>query len=444
MVHYLKYRLVWKLAFCFLMYPLFVIANSKSTLKTLQDPSTYPADVVTSWINLQLKIIRTTPAPPPITVRRCAYMGIALYESVVPGSKKYQSVAALLNGLPALPVTVITANAKYYWPASANVALASITRYLYPMTSAGNKAAIDSLEAANFSLYGKDRPDDELKRSSEFGKNIASVVFEWSKTDGFDNKTAFTLPDGDGIWTPTPTALTAAALTNWGKNRQIVIGSDNGADRAVPIPFSTDPASAYYAQVKEVYDISQNLTPEQKAIALFWADDPDGKSFGGGHWLSIMNQVILKEKSNLETAALAYAQVGIVCSETAISIFKGKYKYNGLRPVTYIRKYMNKPEWNALIETPPHPEYPSGHAINSAAAAKILTMLFGDHYKFTDNSYNSLGFAPRSYNSFEEAAIEAGNSRVYGGIHYRKTCDAGQLQGKAIAMNVTQKLKFKR
>jgi len=442
MIYRLSYRQISKLAVCLMILPLFTAAGFQTPIETAQDPSTYPADVITGWINLQLKIIKTTPAPPPFTVRRCAYTGIALYESVVPGSKNYKSVAPALNGLPALPSTI--ANSSYYWPASANSALAAITRYLYPMTSPANKKAIDSLEAVNLALYSKSRPEDELKRSSEFGKSIATAVFEWSRTDGFDNKTAFTLPDGDGIWTPTPTALNAAALPNWGKNRQIVMGSDSGSDLAIPVPFSTDPASAYYAQVREVYDISQSLTAEQKAIALFWADDPDGKSFGGGHWISIMNQVLLKEKSNLETAALAYAQVGIACSETAISIFKGKYKYNGLRPITYIRKFMNHPEWNALIETPPHPEYPSGHAINSAAAAQILTMLFGENYKFTDNSYNSLGFSPRSYNSFEEAAIEAGNSRVYGGIHYRKTCDAGQLQGKIIAKNVTQKLKFKR
>ena len=437
-----SYQGIWKRLVCVLILPLFAIAGIEDQQTFSPDPSAYPADVVTGWIQLQLKIIRTTPVPPPVTVRQCAYTGIALYESVVPGSKQYKSIAPALNGLPALPATL--PKVSYYWPASANAALASMMRYLYPMTSPANKAAIDSLEATNIAFYEKEAQREILKRSSEFGKSIASAVFEWSKSDGFDNKTVFSLPNGEGIWTPTPSGLRAAALPNWGKNRPIVEGSDTGTDRVAPVPFSTDPSSAYYAQVKEVYDISQKLTPEQQTIALFWADDPDGKSYGGGHWLSILNQVVLKEKSNLEKAALANAQMGIACSEAAICIFKGKYKYNGLRPITYIRKVMDHPEWNALIETPPHPEFPSGHAMVSAAAAQTLAMLFGDHYKFTDSSYKSLGFAPRSYNSFEEAAIEAGNSRVYGGIHYRKTCDAGQIQGKSIAMNIAAKLKFKR
>jgi hypothetical protein len=418
-----------------------VTAHHHSNVAEKTAPS-FSGDVVTSWLTLQLKIAKTTPAPPPITVRRCGYTGIALYESVAPGLAGYQSIASQLNGLTNLPV--VKSGVTYYWPASANAAMAAITRSFYPMTSPANKASMDSLEAANVAMYQKNSPPDPVARAAEFGKSIASAVFEWYKTDGSDNKTPFDIPQRAGVWLPTPPSLMAAALPNWGKNRMILNGSDSDADLAVPVPYSTDPNSEYYAQVKEVYDISQSLTPEQKAIALFWADDPDGKSFNGAHWLSILNQVLISKKSDLELAAVAYAELGIACSESAVSIFKGKYRYNGLRPITYIRTVMNKPEWNTLIDTPPHPEYPSGHAINSAAAAQILTLLFGPNFAFTDNSYNQLGFSPRSYKSFEEAAIEAGNSRVYGGIHYRKTCDAGQEQGKKIARNIVERLKFKR
>lgn len=423
------------------MYPLSTMAGVNDPKQHSKSGPAFSADIVTSWLTLQLKITQTTPAPPPVTVRRCGYTGVALYESVAPGLAGYQSIAPQLNGLTNLPV--VKPGVSYYWPASANAAMAAITRSFYPMTSPANKASIDSLEAANMVIFQKDSQADALTRSSEFGKSIASAVFEWSKTDGSDNKTPFDIPQRAGAWLPTPPSLMAAALPNWGKNRMILKGSDSDADLAVPVPYSTDPNSEYYAQVKEVYDISQSLTPEQKAIALFWADDPDGKSFGGAHWLSILNQILINKKANLELAVVAYAQLGIACSESAVSIFKGKYRYNGLRPITYIRTVMNKPEWNTLIVTPPHPEYPSGHAINSAAAAQILTLLFGTNYAFTDNSYNQIGFAPRSYKSFEEAAIEAGNSRVYGGIHYRKTCDAGQEQGKKIARNIVEKLKFK-
>lgn len=404
--------------------------------------TSYSADVVTSWLTMQLKITRTAPAPPMFTGRRFAYTGIALYESIVPGLAGYQSIAPQLNGLPPLPT--VTSNLSYYWPACANAALAAMNRSFHPTTAAANKIAIDSLETATTALYQKDRPADELARSAEFGKKIAAAVFEWSKSDGNDNNSPYTLPIGVGLWVPTPPAFAPAAVPNWGAIRPIVPGSDTGADQNVPTPYSPDPASAYYAQVKDVYDLSQRLTPEQRTIALYWAGSSDGKSFGGGQWLSILSQVLAVEKPKLEVAAVAFAQLGIAGSEAAISIFKQKYQYNGLRPITYIRTVMNQPTWNALLDTPNQPEYPSGHAVTSAAAAQTLTLLFGTNYKFTDNSNALGGYSPRSYNSFEEAAIEAGNSRVYGGIHYRKTCDMGQIHGKIIAQNVAQRLKFKR
>ncbi|CCH53167.1 hypothetical protein BN8_02240 [Fibrisoma limi BUZ 3] len=412
--------------------------------QTPQPPDTvaYSSDVVTSWLTMQLRLTQTTPASPVVTTRRFAYTGIALYEAIVPGLSGYQSIAPQLNGLPPLP-TVVTGE-RYYLPACANAALAAMSRNFYPTTSAANKAAIDSLEAANTVLYQKDRSVDELARSAAFGKQIAAAIFEWSKTDGNDVNTPYTPPVGAGLWVPTPPALAAAALPHWGKMRPIVSGSDTGADQGAPTVYSTDPASAYYAQAKEVYDMSQNLTAEQKAIALFWADNPDGKSYGGGHWHSILNQILLSRKPALDVATVAFTQLGIAMSEASISIFKSKYLYNCLRPITYIRTVMNKPDWNAFIPTPNHPEYPSGHSILSSSAAYTLGLFFGTTYKFTDNSYNALGFSPRSYTSFEEAAIEAGNSRVYGGIHYRKTCDVSKNQGKVVAQNVAQKLKFNR
>lgn len=401
----------------------------------------YPADVVTSWLTMQLKITQTTPTNPLFPARRFAYTGIALYESVVPGLAGYHSIAPQLNGLSALPT--LAPNATYYWPACANAAMAAMNRYFHPMTSAANKAAIDSLERAFTTLFAKDSPADELRRSADFGKKIAAAVFEWSQTDGNDNQMAYTPPVGTGLWVPTPPAFAPASLPNWGQCRPLMTGSDRGVDPGVPLVYSEDPASAYYAQAKEVYDLSQHLTAEQKTIALFWADNPDGKSYTSGHWFSILNQVLIKEKATLDRAAVAFAQLGIAGAEAGVCIFKGKYKHTTVRPITYIRTVMKQPNWNALIPTPPHPEYPSGHAVFSAAAAQTLTSLFGENYRFTDNSYNALGFKPRSYASFDEAAIEAGVSRVYGGIHYRVSCDESQQQGRIVARNVAKTLKFR-
>lgn len=395
--------------------------------------TTFSADVVTSWLTMQLKLALTAPGGPTPSPRRYAYTGIALYESIVPGLPDYQSIAPQLNGLPALPT--ISSNVTYYWPACANAAMAAMNRNFYPTTSTANKASIDSLEAANTALYQKDRPADELTRSADFGKKIAASVFEWSKSDGNDNSTPYTPPVGIGLWVPTPPAFAPAAVPNWGKCRPIVSGSDTGAEQGPPIPYSEDPGSAYYAQVKDLYDVSQSLTPEQLTIATYWPDNS---------WFNILSEVLAVEKPKLDIAAVAFALLGIATSDAQISLFKGKYLYNGVRPITYIRTVMKQPTWNTVLPTPPHPEYPAGHSVTSGAASQALTLVFGSNYHYTDTPYNLVGFKPRSYNSFEEAAVEAGMSRLYAGLHYRRTASLSLIQGKAIANNVAQKLNFKK
>ena len=424
----LRYRLrhaLW-LSFCAL---LLTACDHKDLTPSA---ATYPGDVVASWLTMQLQLALTAPGSPTVSPRRYAYTGIALYESIVPGLPDYQSIAPQLNGLTGLPT--VTTGQTYYWPACANAAMAAMNRNFYPTTSAANKTSIDSLEAANTATFLKTRSADELTRSADFGKKIAATVFDWSKTDGNDNATPYTLPVGVGLWVPTPPALAAAALPNWGKCRLIVPNSDAGADQGAPIPYSEDPTSAYYAQGKELYDISQSLTAEQKTIALFWPDNA---------WQNVLSQVLAIQKPNLDVAAVAFTQLNISVSDAQISIFKSKYFYNGLRPITYIRSVLKQPTWNALIPTPPHPEYPAGHSVTSGAAAQALTLLFGTNYKYTDKPYNVAGAIPRAYNSFNEAATEAALARLYDGVHYRKTTEASLVQGKVIANNVA-KLRFKK
>ena len=413
---------------------LLATACQKDDETTAPPPSApvYSGEVVSSWLTLQLKLALTAPGGPGAAPRRYAYSSIALYEAAVPGLAGYQSIAPQLNGLGVLPASAT--NMAYYWPACANAAAAAMSRNLYPTTSTANKATIDSLEAATAASY-KDQPADVLARSAAFGQQVAAAVFAWSKTDGSDDATPYTPPVGVGLWVPTPPAFAPAVLTNWSRCRLLVLNSDAGADQGPPTPYSTNPTSAYYAQAKEVYDIGQGLTAEQRTIALFWNTNS---------WHNVLRQVLATQKPSLDAAAAAFAQVSIAMSDAQVSLFKSKYLYNAVRPITYIRTVMGQPGWNALIPTPPHPEYPAGHSVTSGAAAEALTLAFGPKYQYTDKPYNVAGVVPRPFNSFDEAATEAGTSRVYGGIHYRKTTEVSLLQGKKIAQNIADKLKFKK
>jgi hypothetical protein len=239
---------------------------------------------------------------------------------------------------------------------------------------------------------------------------------------------------------PTPPAFAKAAVPYWGNLRTIVAGSDDGSQPGAPIAYSTDPSSDFYKMVEQVYDASQTLTPEQTAMALFWRDVPGVSS--PGHWESILNQVLKKENSTLDKAAVAYELSGIVLSDANISCWKAKYHYNLVRPITYVRTVLGHATWSSFLTTPAHPEYPSAHAVLSAATADAMTDLFGDSYNLTDHTYDYLGFAPRSYTSFRAIGEDAGNSRLYGGIHYQPSIDTGLIQGRKVAQNIISKLKF--
>ncbi len=405
--------------------------------------ASYRADVAVAWINLQLKITRTTPiVAANVFGRTFGYSGITGYEAVVPGMAGYKSLAGQLNGLVGVPVA--DKNQVYSWPVSANAALAAINRSIFTNASPANLATIDSLEAATKAGYQASLSPDIISRSVEFGQQVAAAVIAWAKTDGYDNTAAYTPPTGPGLWVPTPPAFGPPIFPHWGSRRTLVAGSGDGADPGPPMAYSDVAGSPFYLMGKEVCDIALTRTADQTAIALFWNDAANGHSFTPpGHWNSILAQVLVKENATLDKALYAYARLGLCLNDAAISVFKAKYTYNQLRPVSYARLTLGLPTWTPLIITPSHPEYSAAHATVSAAAAEALTEVFGPNYAFTDQNYVPFGLGARSYTSFEQAGAEAGMSRLYGGIHYRPSIEKGQMQGKKVAQNIDAKLVFK-
>ncbi|HKB45220.1 MAG TPA: vanadium-dependent haloperoxidase [Chitinophagaceae bacterium] len=406
----------------------------------LKQTNTYSSDAVIKWMEMQLRLMRTaTGIPNNAFTRPYAYSGIALYETVVSGMPAYQSLASQLNGLSGLPQT--EPGFAYHWPSSANAALAYINKNMFPTTSAANKTSIDSLENALNTQYQGEVDAETINRSVALGKAVAQKIFEWAQTDGnLHASDSYTPPTGEGLWVPTAPAFAAASTPYWGNLRTIVPGSGDNAQPAAPTPYSTDPSSDFYKMAKQVYDVSQTLTAEQTAMALYWRDVPGVTT--PGHYVSILKQVLENDKPMLDKAAIAYALGGITAYDAAISCWQTKYHYNLVRPITYIRTILGHTTWNPLLTTPAHPEYSSAHAVLSAATADVFSNLFGDNYSFTDHTYDYLGMAPRSFNSFRAFGEDAGNSRLYAGIHYQASIDIGLMQGRKVAQNIINKLKF--
>ncbi len=399
-------------------------------------PSLYSSDVIDKWMTLEIRIYTVaTGFGNGGFSRPFAYSGISAYESIDPGLLSWKGK---YNGLSGLPET--DHFRKYFWPASVNATLAEYNRSIFTSTNLGatDLAAIDSLENAISSGFTGENPD-VISRSVSFGKSIADAVFAWGQTDGFNenNVLPYTWPTGLGLWIPTPTAFAKPTGPFWHNDRPIIAGSGENAEPGPPTPYSEDPASDFYKQANDVYQASKVLTTDQKNQALYWRDVSPGITTPG-HWMSILQQVVRQTHSSLDKAALAYAMVGISLNEAIISAWDVKYKYNLIRPVTYIRQVIGDTVWLPTISTPAHPEYASAHAVISSSAATALTAVFGNIGSFTDHTYDNVGYPSRTFNTFRDIATDAGNSRFYGGIHYQSTINAGFIQGQKVGGNVVR------
>lgn len=427
-----------KYIMCILFLFTFLVTGCKDEIidSNLNSPANNcSSEVPAAWYSLELKLVKETKGiTPPISARAFGYTGIALYEAIYSEFSGRRSLAGQLNGLTELEKP--SGTLRYDCNIVSNTVLAEIIRKLFPNASEENRAAIDRLEEDNNMTYETD--EAVMDRSKLRGKTIAERIFEWSKTDGgneaflrnFPND--YVPPSGPGMWVPT--GATGALLPYWGENRPYLPST-----RSVPIPpptaYSEIPGSQFYNEAFEVYNTVKSLTEEQKNIALFWSDDPGKTYTPAGHFISILNQVIKKENPPIDKAAECYAKVGIALNDAFICCWKSKYMFSLLRPVTYIRKNIDN-TWSPLLVTPSFPEYTSGHSVQSAAAATILTGIFGPSYGFVDHTHDYNGLQPREYNSFMEAASEAAISRLYGGIHFRPAIITGMELGKKIAEGI--------
>jgi hypothetical protein len=224
---------------------------------------------------------------------------------------------------------------------------------------------------------------------------------------------------------------------------------------ARPAPFSTDTTSEFYKQAYDVYKISHHPSTEQVNIASFWDCNPFAvttsghmmigfkKISPGGHWMNIAGIVTKKANLSFDASVQVLALEGITLMDAFISCWEEKYRSNGIRPETYITRYIDN-KWAPFLQTPPFPEYPSGHAVLSNASATVLSYLLGDHFAYTDDSEIPYGVGPRSFKSFIQAAEEASVSRFYGGIHFRDAIENGNTQGRQVGADIVKKLKAAR
>ncbi|GAB3317444.1 hypothetical protein GCM10027299_08760 [Larkinella ripae] len=404
---------------------------------------------------MQLYLIRNSAGfTPPVASRALGYGGLALYEAIVPGLPTQRSLAGQLNGLTTLPTT--DPQAIYHWPASANAAMAYILKKLYANTSDANKTKIDSLESLIRSGFAKEAVEsDVLERSVAFGNQIAEALFEWSKTDGGHEgynrnfPADYKAPLFNGSWQPTENGRKIPMQPYWGKNRTF-IADHMTMPIAKPLPVSADVKSQYFAQYLEVYTKNKSLTQTEKEISIWWADDPSDTFTPPGHSYNLARIAIQSTQADLGKAAETLARTGMAVADAFTICWKCKYLFNNERPYTFVRRTID-PAWIPFWPAPPFPGYSSGHSTQSAAAAIVLSAVYGEAFAFTDDSHvnrirdekRNTEFKARSFKSFWEAAEESAYSRYLGGIHTRQDNEIGLSSGKTIGENIN-KLRWKK
>ena len=289
-------------------------------------------------------------------------------------------------------------------------------------------------------------PADKILASVQIVDKLVDQVIKYAYEDGFVKLSGlrrFTPTTGDEYWQPTAPGFMSALEPYWGTLRPFFLDSCSQFSGGRPHKYSSDTTSSFYTELKEVYSIGKNLSKEQAEIANFWDCNPFALQqighleFGikkispGGHWMGITGIACKKKKLNLSKTAYTHALVSIGLADAFISCWNNKYKYNRVRPVTAIRNLIDR-SWSPLLQTPPFPEYTSGHSVISTTASVILTNLFGENFSFTDDTEKEFGLPARKFNSFKEAAREAAISRLYGGIHFRDAIENGVKEGEQI------------
>ena len=298
-------------------------------------------------------------------------------------------------------------------------------------------------------------PSSLKEKSLKYGEEIANHILAWADADMYKQTRTFpkyTIQDVNARWKPTPPDYMEGIEPHWREIRPMVIDSAAQFEPLEPEEFSLEEGTEFHRQLIEVYEIGKNLDKEQKEIAEFWDCNPyvshhrghamfaTKKITPGGHWMGIVAIATRQAGNTFDETIEVYAKTSIALFDGFISCWDEKWKSIVVRPETVINQYLDE-EWLPLLQTPPFPEYTSGHSVISRAAAITLTDYYGDDFAFNDTTEVEYGLPERQFKSFLHASEEAAISRLYGGIHYMMAIENGVTQGEEVGKYVIENLK---
>lgn len=386
---------------------------------------------------------------PPVASRIYAYASLASYEAIRFENPDYLSLTTQLHGFAPMPKP--KPGLKYNFElAASNAFFIVVHKVIF---------SVDSLKGYEDVLYGdyKSRLDDSVySRSMRFGAAVASAILKRAGKDNYPQtrgKPRFMGMEAPGKWRPTPPDYQDGVEYCWGTMQPFAIQNSSQFFLPPPPPPSTDSNSLFVKANKEVYLQSLHMTIAERDIARYWDDNPfvlqhsghmmfaNKKITPGGHWIGITAIACRTSHADAVKTAAAYALTSITMFDAFITCWQQKYLTSYVRPVTVINQVID-PSWAPYLQTPPFPEYPSGHSTITRAAATVLSNMFGSNFAFQDTSDLRYIGMQRHFKTFIQAADEASISRFYGGIHYKNSINQGAYQGKEVGDYILTSIKL--
>ncbi len=416
---------------------LFAIACKKNT-KTIERPQG-GAFVEELYSALSGAVVRDQFSP-PVAARVNAYVYIAAYEAAVPFYEGYESLEGKLTGLEGVPKPE---NAEEL--DSIVAIFAAYTTTGYNFTYKNRK--LQEYQKQQIEEFKAKLGEEKVEKSLAYGKAVAEAILKWSKSDNYvairaapKYKPKF---DSRAHWLPTYPDYAHALCPKWNDLRPMLLDSATQFMIEPPTQFDSTEGSDFYKENIEVYNVSKEVDSTKKFIAHFWDDNPsvahhyghlgfsELKLTPGGHWMGIAAAACRRESKSLIESIWIQTKAAIAIYDGFIVCWDEKFRSDYIRPITYIRRYIDK-DWISFLTTPNFPEYPSGHSVVSGSASTILEDAFGKQYPFIDSTELEYLHGIRSFNSFKEAADEAAISRMYGGIHFVPAIENGVEMGRNV------------
>ena len=419
-------------------------------------PSKKQAKLSGVWINSTITrmsdIMVHDITNPPLASRFFSYSCLAGYEIVSQNNKQCASMYGRLNGYPLIkkPDSVLGSNYQL-------AALLAVLQTAGKMQPSGYRLKTAEQELLEWCREAG-MSEETIEDSKRYAGGISKQVLAYAKADGYNkisNLARYTPLMGDQYWFPTPPAFIAAVEPHFNTVRPFTLDSAGQFKPAPPVKFNSVKGSPFYGLFDAVYKEGVSAQQEHRNIAAFWDCNPfavqdEGhlqygfkKISPGAHWLGITGIACEKAKKDFDVSLQVHTMVAIGLMDAFLCCWDEKYRSNRVRPETVIRRYIDA-SWTPLLQTPPFPEYLSGHSVISASSATILSHYLGDRFTYTDTVEVSYGLPPRTFTSFQQAAAEAGVSRFYGGIHYMDAVNNGLRQGSKVGEWVLAKMDTKK